>query len=60
MITLLKQILNIRKEKDNILIDKILNHIDKTSNTTQYKMVPINKKDLEQAIISHLQDFLLQ
>ena len=42
----LKQILNIKKGKDNILIDKILNHLKKTSTTTQYKMIPINEKDV--------------
>jgi len=42
----LKQILNIKKEKVNILIDKILTHLNKTSATTQYKMIPINEKDV--------------
>ncbi|MEO1954064.1 MAG: hypothetical protein ABGW74_05105, partial [Campylobacterales bacterium] len=42
----LKQILNIKKDKYNILLEKILNHIDKTSITTQYKMIPINEKDI--------------
>ena len=42
----LKQILNIKKEKDNILMQMILNHIDKISTTTQYKMIPINEKDI--------------
>ncbi len=42
----LKQILNIKKDKYNILLEKILNHIDKTSTTTQYKMIPINEKDI--------------
>ncbi len=42
----LKQILNIKKDKYNILMKNILNRIDKTSNTTQYKMIPINKKDV--------------
>ncbi len=42
----LKQILNIKKDKYNIVMQMILNHIDKTSTTTQYKMIPINKKDM--------------
>ncbi len=42
----LKQILNIKKDKYNIILEKILNHIDKTSTTTQYKMIPINEKDI--------------
>jgi len=42
----LKQILNIKKEKDNTLIDKILTHLNKISTTTQYKMIPMNEKDI--------------
>ena len=42
----LKQILNIKKDKYNIILEKILNHIDKISTTTQYKMIPINEKEI--------------
>jgi len=42
----LKQLLNKKKDKCNIILEKILSHFDKTSTTTQYKMIPINKKDV--------------
>lgn len=41
-----KKILNIKKNKYNIILQKILSHFNKTSTTTQYKMIPINEKDI--------------